>query len=260
MSVDIPLLQRALEGSLLALAWPLWVETPREWDRRIDLPGRTESLEGIQKGDPGILAWYDRRAEANPEGIHEKAWLESRKALRMLQEPEPPPPPQPTDPTEQAGQYLDQLRNRFRTAGRSRLWSFDWTERGGYAHAEVAELVEAVRGKRGRVPDEAGDVLITTLFGLVPESIPLVECLRAAETTIQAISKGTHGVDGHRVEPNPEETPRLTALLDEMQKEGILQIQNTEQRREVISRIAGVLDLIHSFPPPPPETGPEHLS
>lgn len=95
-----------------------------------------------------------------------------------------------------AGYVLDTLRERFRAAGTSRGWSFDWPERSGYAHGELAELVEAVRGKRGEVPDEAGDVLCTALFGLVPPDVSMAEVLYAAAEKIDGIENRTVGVDG----------------------------------------------------------------
>jgi hypothetical protein len=99
-----------------------------------------------------------------------------------------------------AGAVLDMLREQFRAAGLSRGWSFDWPERSGYAHGERAELVEAVRGKRGDVRDEGGDVLCTAVFGLVPPDVPMADVLAAAMRKIEGIANGSVGVDGNHQE------------------------------------------------------------
>jgi hypothetical protein len=102
-----------------------------------------------------------------------------------------------------AGAYLDMLRARFREAGMSRGWSFNWPERSGYAHGELSELVEAVRGKRGDISDEGGDTLLTALCGLVPEDIPMSAVLAAAEAKCEAIATRRAGVDGTRAAGSP---------------------------------------------------------
>jgi NTP pyrophosphatase (non-canonical NTP hydrolase) len=55
-----------------------------------------------------------------------------------------------------------------------RGWAKTWQERSGYLHSEVAELTEAIRGKRGDVLEEAGDVLVT-LIALSQQELPEIE-------------------------------------------------------------------------------------
>lgn len=117
-----------------------------------------------------------------------------------------------TPTTESVGRWLDDLRVRFRSAGVLRGWSFDWPERSGYAHGELSELVEAVRGKHGDVVDEAGDVLLACLMGLVPESVSLAECLAAAERKVDTIAARTCGVDGAAAKQPPAEPPAAPSV------------------------------------------------
>lgn len=96
---------------------------------------------------------------------------------------------------EDAGATLDELRQAFVKAGKSRGWSFEWPERSGYAHGELSELVEAVRGKHGDITDEAADTLMTALFGLVPDHVPMADVLARCREKITLIAARKIGVD-----------------------------------------------------------------
>ena len=60
---------------------------------------------------------------------------------------------------------------------RRRGWDTHWTERGAYLHLEASELIEAVRGKRGKpaeeaVAEEAADVLFVLMSITEAQGLP----------------------------------------------------------------------------------------
>lgn len=54
--------------------------------------------------------------------------------------------------------YIDEVRKICEL----RKWKKDWSRGGCYAHLELSEFIEAVRGK-GNPTEELGDVLFTVL-------------------------------------------------------------------------------------------------
>ena len=75
--------------------------------------------------------------------------------------------------------YLRAKRNHaegmlrlVRLAGEARLiceqkgWGRGWKEVGTYLHLEVSEYIEAMRGKRGNINEEAADILFVRLSSL----------------------------------------------------------------------------------------------
>lgn len=67
---------------------------------------------------------------------------------------------------------LDLLALRVVSICKRNGWSLHWTGRGAYLHLEASELIEAVRGKRGDITEEAADVLLVLLSILQPKKIP----------------------------------------------------------------------------------------
>jgi len=67
---------------------------------------------------------------------------------------------------------VDGLAGRVLDVCKRRGWSLHWTSRGAYLHLEASELIEALRGKRGEVLDEAGDVLFVLMSITENEHIP----------------------------------------------------------------------------------------
>lgn len=118
------------------------------------------------------------------------AEMEAASSCKRVYAPtESAPIDEATPTTESVGRRLDDLRVRLRSAGASNGWSSKW------------------HGKRGDVVDEAGDVLLACLMGLVPESVPLAECLAAAERKVGAIAARTCGVDGAAAKQQPAQSP-----------------------------------------------------
>lgn len=62
-------------------------------------------------------------------------------------------------------------------------------ERGLMLMLEVAELVEAARGKRGSVDDEAGDVLITLLLFTEAQGVAWEDVVMAVERKVAKLEK-----------------------------------------------------------------------
>lgn len=65
-----------------------------------------------------------------------------------------------------------------------RNWPLDWATRGVYIHLECSELIEAVRGKRGSITDEAGDVLICLMAITESQNIPWQNIVDHAEAKV----------------------------------------------------------------------------
>ena len=64
-----------------------------------------------------------------------------------------------------------------------RGWSLHWTSRGAYLHLEASELIEALRGKRGRALAEAADVLLVLMSITENAGIPWAEVLSQTAAT-----------------------------------------------------------------------------
>lgn len=64
-------------------------------------------------------------------------------------------------------------------------WRRDWATRLAALTLEVAELIEAVRGKRGDPVEEAGDVLIDVLAIFATYGISWDDALAAATRKVQ---------------------------------------------------------------------------
>lgn len=71
----------------------------------------------------------------------------------------------------------------------ARGWSSHWTHRGAYLHLEASELIEAVRGKRGDVVDEAGDVLLVLLSIVGAAGVSWGDVERAAATKLAKLER-----------------------------------------------------------------------
>lgn len=59
--------------------------------------------------------------------------------------------------------YLNALAARVLAMCNQRGWSLHWESRSAHLHHESTELMEAVRGKRGDVLEEAADVLLVLM-------------------------------------------------------------------------------------------------
>lgn len=68
-----------------------------------------------------------------------------------------------------------------------RGWSLHWTHRGAYLHLEASELIEAVRGKRGSIAAEGGDVLFVLLSILKHNGVPIADAITAARNKVQVL-------------------------------------------------------------------------
>lgn len=77
--------------------------------------------------------------------------------------------------------WRDELPQRVVDMCKHRGWSMDWTHRGAYLHLEASELIEAVRGKRGVVVDEAGDVLLVLMSITQYHGIPFSRVFLSAD-------------------------------------------------------------------------------
>lgn len=73
-----------------------------------------------------------------------------------------------------------------------RGWSLHWTHRGAYLHLETSELIEAVRGKRGSVVDEAGDVLLVLMSITEYAGIPFTEVVGATTAKVDGLFTKPH--------------------------------------------------------------------
>lgn len=88
--------------------------------------------------------------------------------------------------TDGTGIALEEVRARVRAVLTHRNWPIDWRSRLSYHLLEVAELTEAVRGKRGnivdgtdpleRIAEEAGDAL-NTLLAMIPDEVSMTKVL-----------------------------------------------------------------------------------
>lgn len=75
---------------------------------------------------------------------------------------------------------------------KARGWSLHWTHRGAYLHLETSELIEAVRGKRGSVVDEAGDVLLVLMSITEYAGIPFTEVVGATTAKVDGLFTKPH--------------------------------------------------------------------
>lgn len=82
-----------------------------------------------------------------------------------------------------------------------RGWSLHWTHRGAYLHLEASELIEAVRGKRGSILGEAGDVLFVLMSITENAGISFADVVEQAQKTVDELRtkpryKGEEYTDG----------------------------------------------------------------
>lgn len=70
---------------------------------------------------------------------------------------------------------------------RTRGWSTQWDARTAQMLCEVAELAEAIRGKRGNPIHEAGDVLLVLASLLEANGIPMESALDEAHRKIDTL-------------------------------------------------------------------------
>lgn len=83
---------------------------------------------------------------------------------------------------------LVRLADSARSICRKKGWSRDWKEVGTYLYLEVGEYVEAMRGKRGDVNEEAADILFVLLSSLHNDGRGTVgEMLNRLEDKIDSI-------------------------------------------------------------------------
>lgn len=76
-------------------------------------------------------------------------------------------------------------------------WSRDWKEVGTYLYLEVGEYIEAMRGKRGNVNEEAADILFVLLSSLSNEGRGTVgEMLNCLEDKIESLQSHTDILEG----------------------------------------------------------------
>jgi NTP pyrophosphatase (non-canonical NTP hydrolase) len=111
-----------------------------------------------------------------------------------------------------AARPSDTLPARVLTMCKKRGWSLHWSSRGAYLHLEVSELIEALRGKRGKVVDEAADVLLVLMSITENAGIPWGEVLdQVAATCARLEVCDTH--PGEEQEANPEGAPPVIQRL-----------------------------------------------
>ena len=70
---------------------------------------------------------------------------------------------------------------------RMRGWSTQWDARTAQLVCEIAELADAIRGKRGNPIQEAGDVLLVLASLLEANGIPLESAIDEANRKIDAL-------------------------------------------------------------------------
>ncbi|MCP5136061.1 MAG: hypothetical protein H6981_04600 [Gammaproteobacteria bacterium] len=70
---------------------------------------------------------------------------------------------------------------------RARGWSTQWDARTAQLLCEVAELADAIRGKRGNPTQEAGDVLLVLASLLEAHGIPMESAIEEAHRKIDAL-------------------------------------------------------------------------
>ena len=56
-------------------------------------------------------------------------------------------------------------------------WGTDWRSRGLYLYLELAEFVEALRGKKGNIASEAGDILFVLGSALAAVGLSLEDAM-----------------------------------------------------------------------------------
>lgn len=85
-----------------------------------------------------------------------------------------------------------ELAARVLVMCKHRGWSLHWTARGAYLHLESSELIEALRGKRGSVLGEAGDVLLVLMSITENAGIPWDEVVQQASRTCEKLMTRPH--------------------------------------------------------------------
>lgn len=85
---------------------------------------------------------------------------------------------------------LESLASQVVAVCQHRGWSLHWTERGAYLHLESSELIEAVRGKRGDIAKEAGDVLFVLLSILQPNEVAFGDAVDALRGKVAELKAG----------------------------------------------------------------------
>ena len=94
---------------------------------------------------------------------------------------------------------VSRLGERAHLLCKKRGWSTAWDARTAQLLLEVAELAEAIRGKRGNPFQEAGDVLLVLASMLEAHGIPLESAIDEANRKIDGLMdapryKGEHFV------------------------------------------------------------------
>lgn len=85
------------------------------------------------------------------------------------------------------GSPLELLAADVLAVCKQRGWSLHWTHRGAYLHLEASELIEAVRGKRGSILGEAGDVLWVLMSITENAGISFDEVVGQAQKTVSEL-------------------------------------------------------------------------
>jgi len=76
---------------------------------------------------------------------------------------------------------VNEVARRVLAVCRRRGWSLHWESRSAQLHGKASELMDAVRGKRGVVLEEAGDVLFCLMAVTEHSGIPFSEVIAQAE-------------------------------------------------------------------------------
>jgi NTP pyrophosphatase (non-canonical NTP hydrolase) len=83
--------------------------------------------------------------------------------------------------SKRAPQDLNELARRVLAVCKHRGWSLHWESRSAQLHGEASELMDAVRGKRGVVLEEAGDVLFCLMAVTEHAKIPFTDVTAQTE-------------------------------------------------------------------------------
>ncbi len=75
---------------------------------------------------------------------------------------------------------------------KQRGWSTHWTHRGAHLHLESSELIEALRGKRGDVLSEAGDVLFVLMSITEKAGIPFDHVVEQTRKNVDTLKTKPH--------------------------------------------------------------------
>lgn len=89
-------------------------------------------------------------------------------------------------------QPIEALAGDVLAVCKQRGWSLHWTHRGAYLHLESSELIEAVRGKRGDVLGEAGDVLLVLMSITENAGISFGQVVEQTRATVDSLKTKPH--------------------------------------------------------------------